>query len=49
MLLSASGAEELDQMARQLGAAAALPKPFDVDELLTVVGRVVDGAAAPQP
>jgi two-component system response regulator (stage 0 sporulation protein F) len=49
VLLSASGAEELDQMARQLGAAAALPKPFDVDELLTVVGRVVDGAAAPQP
>jgi CheY-like chemotaxis protein len=48
VLLSASGAEELDQMARKLGAAAALPKPFDVDELLQVVRWVVDCAAARQ-
>ena len=48
VLLSASGAEELDQLARQLDAAAALPKPFDVDELLAVVRRIADGAATPR-
>jgi CheY-like chemotaxis protein len=46
VLLSASGAEELDRLARELGAAAAMPKPFDVEELLAVVRRVVEGAVA---
>jgi DNA-binding response OmpR family regulator len=46
VLLSASGAEELSRLAHELGAAAAMPKPFDVEELLAVVRRIVEGAVA---
>jgi CheY-like chemotaxis protein len=41
VLLSASCAAELEQLALQLGVAAALAKPFDVEELLAVVRRIV--------
>jgi DNA-binding response OmpR family regulator len=34
VLVSATRAAELDQIARDLGAAAALPKPLRIDELL---------------
>ncbi|HEV8634808.1 MAG TPA: response regulator [Chloroflexota bacterium] len=48
VVLSASRLDELDPLARRLGAEAALVKPFDVDELLAVVRRVVDREAAPR-
>jgi CheY-like chemotaxis protein len=47
VLLSASRADELVELAQRLGAAAALVKPFDLYELLAVVRQVLDRAIAP--
>ena len=47
VLLSASRADELVELAQRLGAAAALVKPFDLYELLAVVQQVLDRAIAP--
>jgi DNA-binding response OmpR family regulator len=43
VLLSATRAAEPEQVARDLGAAAALPKPFRVDQLLAIVARLARG------
>jgi two-component system, OmpR family, response regulator MprA len=43
VLLSATRASDLEQVARDLGAAASLAKPFRVDELLAIVGRLTRG------
>jgi DNA-binding response OmpR family regulator len=40
VLLSALHAEELEGLARDLGAAAWLAKPFDLEELLGTVARL---------
>jgi CheY-like chemotaxis protein len=50
LLLSATRAADLQTIAGDLGAAAWLPKPFDVDALLAAVARLVAGqGAAPAP
>jgi CheY-like chemotaxis protein len=36
-----TGAREVHAHAESLGAAAALPKPFDLDEVLEAVDRVL--------
>jgi DNA-binding response OmpR family regulator len=41
LLLSATRADALRAIADDLGAAAWLPKPFDVDEVVAAVGRLV--------
>ena len=40
LLISATWARELERIARDLGAAAWLAKPFGVDDLLAAVGRL---------
>jgi DNA-binding response OmpR family regulator len=40
LLLSAARAAESEHIARDLGAAAWLPKPFDLDALLAAVARL---------
>jgi DNA-binding response OmpR family regulator len=40
LLVSATRAADLEQVARDLGAAAWLAKPFRVDELLAAVARL---------
>jgi len=37
LLVSATRAADLDQIAGELGAAAALPKPLRIEELLAAV------------
>jgi DNA-binding response OmpR family regulator len=43
VLLSATRAADLEQVAGDLGAAAWLPKPFRVEELLAIVARLTRG------
>ena len=40
LLVSATRPDQLAQIARDLGAAAALAKPFRVDDLLSTVARL---------
>jgi two-component system OmpR family response regulator len=40
LLISATGAARLEKLAREVGADAWLPKPFDVDEFVAVVARL---------
>jgi DNA-binding response OmpR family regulator len=44
-LVLVSGRPEVRQLAAEVGADAYLYKPFDVDELLTLVGRLSGQAA----
>ena len=55
-IIALSGAGDLEEVGRQLGASALLRKPFDVDELLRLVAKflpepiaAVDPAAATEP
>jgi DNA-binding response OmpR family regulator len=41
-----SGAREARAVADEMGAVAAITKPFDLDELVTTVGRVLDRQAS---
>src|SRR6266545_4224421 len=41
LLISATWADRLEEVAHDLGAAAWLPKPFDVDALAAAVARLV--------
>ena len=43
LLLSATHADRLEQIAQELGAASFLAKPFDLDELLAAVARIAGG------
>jgi DNA-binding response OmpR family regulator len=40
LLISATRADELKELARDVGAAAWLAKPFSVDDLVAAVGRL---------
>ena len=40
LLTSATHAHDLDAIGEQLGAAAVLPKPFEIDRLLHLVARI---------
>lgn len=42
IMMTAHKGHELEKQARELGAAAVLWKPFDLDELLALLRRVVD-------
>ena len=44
ILVTAFGDRDLHNKAEQLGAAAVLDKPFDIDELRELVRRLLDGA-----
>jgi len=41
-----SGAREARAVADEMGAVAAITKPFDLDDLVAVVGRVLDRQAS---
>jgi CheY-like chemotaxis protein len=43
LLTSATQAADLETMARDLGAAGAIAKPFDADDLLTAIARLTGG------
>jgi DNA-binding response OmpR family regulator len=40
LLISATGAERLERLAREVGADAWLSKPFDVDDFMAAVARL---------
>jgi DNA-binding response OmpR family regulator len=41
-----SGVSDIDALAARIGAAAAVPKPFDLDELLAILEAQTRCAAA---
>lgn len=44
IIMLTSRSSEFDQMVgKEVGADAYLPKPFETDELLDILGKVVDG------
>ncbi len=47
VLLSAAG--ELDRYQEELGAAAIIPKPFDLDRVISAIERVCERRATPRP
>lgn len=44
-----SGVAELDEVARRVGTPYHLAKPYDLDELLTLLRRALDERRAPNP
>jgi CheY-like chemotaxis protein len=47
LVISGSGLKDYLNFAMQLGATAALPKPFSANELLETVTRLVEGSTRP--
>jgi DNA-binding NtrC family response regulator len=48
-MTAAASAADVATRAAQIGAAASLSKPFDLDELLALVGRYVSLPVAEMP
>jgi CheY-like chemotaxis protein len=44
-VIALTGARNADEQALEIGAAAVLPKPFDLDELEATVDRVLEAGA----
>lgn len=48
-IIALSGASDLEEVGQQLGASAFLRKPFDVDELLRLVTKLLPEPAPAEP
>jgi len=48
-IITLSGASDLEEVGQQLGASAFLRKPFDVDELLRLVTKLLPEPAPAEP
>lgn len=48
-VIALTAIRDAHQLARQIGAVAVLPKPFDLDELEETIERVLGGAAPTDP